>query len=88
LALEDGVELGLEDVDVDPAGVLELAEGVFAELANVEDDTGEVRMGEAAEVDDLDPRVVLGRGGEEDRETCQDREERPYPLVLQFILIL
>ena len=26
LALEDGVELGLEDVDVDPAGVAELAE--------------------------------------------------------------
>jgi len=88
LALKDGVELGLEDVDIDPAGVLELAGSVLAELADVEDDAGKVRMGVAAEVDDLDPRVVLGRGGEEDGEAGQDREERPYPHGLQFILIL
>ncbi len=77
LVLQDGVELGLEDVDVDAARIAQLAESVFAQRADVEHDPGEVGVGVAAQVDDLGPRVVLasGGGGEGQRQR-QRREER------------
>ena len=81
LALEDGVEFGLEDIDVDPARVRELAGAVFPELADVEDDAGEVGMGVVAEVDDLDPRVLAGEEGAAARS-----RNRPAIRINLFIL--
>ena len=88
LALEDGIQLGLQDVDVDPARVAELAERVLAQLADVEDDAGEIGVGEAAQVDDLDPRIGLpgrGRRGEDDG---QEDRDRARGCGFQFISIL
>jgi hypothetical protein len=97
--LEDGIELGLQDVDVDPAGVPELAEGILPELADVEDDAGEVGVGEAPEVDDLDPGIGLpGSGcweqgpgeeeGEQERDPGRAFRAQACGCGFQFISIL
>jgi hypothetical protein len=87
LVLEDGVELGLEDVDVDPVRPAELAGDVLAQLADIEDDPGEIGMGVAAKVDDLDPGIGL-RGRREGENQRQDREPEARRCGFQFISIL
>ena len=73
LAFQDGVELGLQNVEVDPARLLELARSVLAELADVEDDPGEVRMGVVAEVRDLG--AVVPRGLRRERKDAGGDDE-------------
>jgi hypothetical protein len=78
----------LEDVDIDPAGILELPGSVLAELADIEDDPGEVRVDIVAQVDDLGPGVLLRPGRERENEPRQERESEALARRFQFASIL
>jgi len=69
LAFENGVELDLVDVDVNPVGIVGFGKGVFAEGADVEDNPGEIGVGMTAEPIDLDG----WSGGSPYGDKCKER---------------
>ena len=88
LALEDRIEFGLEDIHVDPTRLLEFAGDIFPELPDVDDDTGEGRVGVIAKIDDFHPEVLRDRRGRLSEEDQQGRKRRENPQRSQFISIL
>ena len=93
LAVEDGIQAGLVDVDVDPVGVFELGREILPQLADVHDDPGMSRVGVGAEVIDLDGRLS-GRpeGGKSEQAGAEGREKasgcQDESFMTQFLLII
>jgi hypothetical protein len=55
LAVEEGIQLGLIDIDINSVRRFELVEVVFPQFPDIDDDPGEGRINVIAKIIDFDP---------------------------------
>jgi len=72
LSMEDGIQLSLVDIDIDPVWLTEFVEVVFSKLPHIDDHPGVRGMGVRTEVIDLNSRILTTS---QQRNTKEDKNK-------------